>query len=73
MEKRNPNAPISGLQRQTIAQIDVLLLVLQREMCVTRDSVRWFANGQQFLQFDMADVLAANFGLEQATQTERRR
>lgn len=73
MNKRKPKAPISDLLRRTIAQSDVPLLVLQRETGVTRDSIRRFVNGEQFLRLDMADALAAYFGLKLATRTERRR
>lgn len=64
MSKRKPKSPISELLRRTIVQSDVPLLVLQRETGVTRDSIRRFVNGEQFLRLDMADALAAYFELE---------
>ena len=64
MNTRKSKSPISDLLRRTIANSDVPLLVLQRETGVTRDSIRRFANGQQSLRLDMADALAAYFGLE---------
>jgi plasmid maintenance system antidote protein VapI len=64
MKERKTKSPIADLLRRTIAQSDVPLLVLQRETGVTRDSIRRFVNGEQFLRLDMADALAAYFGLE---------
>lgn len=68
MKKRKHKAPISDLLRRTIAESDVPLLVLQRETGVTRDSIRRFVSGEQFLRLDMADKLAEYFGLELTKQ-----
>lgn len=73
MSKRKATSPISDLLRQTIANSDVPLLALQRETGVTRDSIRRFVNGQQFLRLDMADALAAYFQLALVPDSNRRK
>jgi plasmid maintenance system antidote protein VapI len=65
----NPDpAPISDLLRRTIAQaVDrgrTNYLTLERETGVTRASIMRFVRGPQSLRLDMADRLAAYFGLE---------
>ena len=57
-------APISDLLRRTIAESGVPLLRLERETGVTRASIMRFVRGSQSLRLDMADRLAAYFGLE---------
>ena len=64
MSKRTLKAPISDLLRKTIADCGVPLLVLERETGVQRGSIMRFVRGDQFLRLDMADRLAAYFGLE---------
>jgi len=64
MSKRKPEHPISDLLRRTIAESGVPYLVLERETGVTRSSIMRFVRGDQYLRLDMADRLAAYFGLE---------
>jgi plasmid maintenance system antidote protein VapI len=69
-------APISELLRQTIAQAvesgRTNYKALQRETGVTRGSIMRFVTGRQFLRLDMADRLAAFFGLELRTKRKGR-
>jgi plasmid maintenance system antidote protein VapI len=64
MSKSKRKAPISDLLRRTIEKSDVPLLVLEKETGVQRASIRHFVNGDQYLRLDMADALAAYFGLK---------
>jgi plasmid maintenance system antidote protein VapI len=61
-------APISELLRKTIATAidrgETTYLALERETRVTRASIMRFVRGAQSLRLDMADSLAAYFGLE---------
>jgi plasmid maintenance system antidote protein VapI len=57
-------APISDLLRRTIAESGIPLQRLERETGVTRASIMRFVRGTQSLRLDMADRLAAYFGLE---------
>jgi plasmid maintenance system antidote protein VapI len=61
-------APISDLLRRTIARAieggRTNYLALERETGVARASVRRFVRGTQSLRLDVADKLAAYFGLE---------
>jgi transcriptional regulator with XRE-family HTH domain len=68
MNASNNPAPISGPLRHAIAvaveQGQTNYLALERETGVTRASIRRFVNGERTLRLDMADRLAAYFGLE---------
>jgi plasmid maintenance system antidote protein VapI len=68
MNKANQPAPISDLLRRTIAQAvqsgRTNYKALQRETGVTRASIMRFVRGERFLRLDIADALAARFGLE---------
>jgi plasmid maintenance system antidote protein VapI len=57
-------APISDLLRRIIAESGVSYNSLQKETGVTRASIMRFVRGDQYLRLDMADRLAAYFGLE---------
>jgi plasmid maintenance system antidote protein VapI len=57
-------APISDLLRRTIAESGISYNALQKETGVTRASIMRFVRGDQYLRLDMADRLAAYFGLE---------
>ena len=63
-------APITSLLRQTIAESGIPYLALERATGVQRASIQRFVDGRQSLRLDMADRLAAYFGLE---LVERRR
>jgi plasmid maintenance system antidote protein VapI len=60
-------APISALLRRTIAEAveggRTNYKALERETGVTRASIMRFVRGSQSLRLDMADRLAAHFGL----------
>jgi plasmid maintenance system antidote protein VapI len=66
-EGRRP-APVSDLLRRTIREAvaagRVSLKGLERETGVTRASIMRFVRGEQSLRLDVADRLAAFFGLE---------
>lgn len=67
MSTRSKPAPISDLLRRTVlravGQGRTSYLALERETGVTRASIRRFVNGERSLRLDMADRLAAYFGL----------
>jgi plasmid maintenance system antidote protein VapI len=64
MSQANPPAPISELLRRTIAESGIPYKALERETGVARASIMRFVRGSQSLRLDMADRLAAYFGLE---------
>jgi plasmid maintenance system antidote protein VapI len=68
MDERDTPAPISDLLRQTIREAieagRTTYLALERDTGVTRASIMRFVRGDQSLRLDMADRLAAYFGLE---------
>jgi plasmid maintenance system antidote protein VapI len=64
MSQGNPPAPISELLRRAIAESGVPFKALERETGVARASIMRFVRGSQSLRLDMADRLAAYFGLE---------
>jgi hypothetical protein len=61
-------APISDLLRETIRRAieagETTYLGLEQETGITRASIMRFVRGTQFLRLDLADRLAARFGLE---------
>jgi plasmid maintenance system antidote protein VapI len=61
-------APISGLLRESILRAvesrRTSYKALERDTGVTRASIMRFVRGSQTLRLDMADRLAAYFGLE---------
>jgi plasmid maintenance system antidote protein VapI len=64
MSQGNPPAPITDLLRRTIAESGIPYKTLERETGVARASIMRFVRGTQSLRLDMADRLAAYFGLE---------
>jgi plasmid maintenance system antidote protein VapI len=64
MNARHPKTPISDLLRRTIAESGVSYNALQKETGVSRASIMRFVEGRQYLRLDMADRLAAYFGLD---------
>ena len=56
--------PIATVLRRTIVQSGMTYLALERETGVARASIMRFVNGERTLRLDMADRLAAFFGLE---------
>ena len=63
-------SPITDLLRETIIASKLPLLTLQEETGVKRASIMRFIRGQQSLRLDIADKLAAYFGLELRTIEE---
>jgi plasmid maintenance system antidote protein VapI len=68
MSNADQPTPISELLRRTIAEAvesgRTNYKALERETGVTRASIMRFVRGTQSLRLDMADRLAAYFGLE---------
>jgi plasmid maintenance system antidote protein VapI len=68
MSASDPPEPISDLLRRTIREAieagRTSYKALERETGVTRASIMRFVRGSQSLRLDMADRLAAFFGLE---------
>jgi plasmid maintenance system antidote protein VapI len=56
--------PISGLLRKAILDSGIPYKRLERETGVARGSIMRFVEGRQSLRLDLADRLAAFFGLE---------
>jgi plasmid maintenance system antidote protein VapI len=56
-------APITDLLRQMILESKMPLKALERETGVKRASIMRFIRGKQSLRLDIADRLAAYFGL----------
>ena len=71
MSKRT--APITDLLLQTIRAAiesgETNYLAMERETGLTRESIMRFVAGKQSLRLDMADRLAAYFGLELKRKT----
>ena len=76
MSDRDQRAPISDLLRQTVrAAVEggrTSYKGLERDTGVTRASIMRFVRGTQSLRLDMADRLAARFGLELRTRKKGR-
>jgi plasmid maintenance system antidote protein VapI len=64
MNASQSKTPISDLLRRTIAESGISYNALQRETGVTRASIMRFVRADQSIRLDMADRLAAYFGLE---------
>ena len=64
MKRTDEPAPISDLLRRTIAESGIPYLTLESETGIARASIMRFVRGTQFLRLDLADRLAAYFGLE---------
>jgi plasmid maintenance system antidote protein VapI len=76
MNDVNRPAPITDLLRQTISQAvesgRTNYKSLERETGVIRASIMRFVRGSQSLRLDLADALAAYFGLELRTKKKDR-
>jgi plasmid maintenance system antidote protein VapI len=57
-------SPITALLKRTIAESGIPYKALERETGVKRSSIQRFIDGRQSIRLDMADRLAAYFGLE---------
>lgn len=62
--KKRQTAPITDLLRRTIAESGIPLLRLSNDAGVARASLIRFVRGETSLRLDVADRLAAYFGLE---------
>jgi plasmid maintenance system antidote protein VapI len=75
MSDSDRTAPISDLLRRVIAEAieggRTNYKALERETGVTRASIMRFVRGSQSLRLDMADRLAAHFGLELRARKQR--
>ena len=64
----NNKQPITGLLHRTVARAlksgKTTYYALEQETGVVRASIRRFVRGERTLRLDMADKLAAHFGLE---------
>jgi plasmid maintenance system antidote protein VapI len=69
--KKQP-APITDLLRETIIASKLPMKALERETGVQRLSIARFVEGRQSLRLDVADKLAAYFGLELRTKRKGR-
>ena len=61
---KHSKSPFSDPLRSAIAKSGIPLLVLERETGVKRQSIAKFLRCEQSLRLDMADKLAAYFGIE---------
>ena len=64
MSKRKTTPTMTDVLRKAIADSGMSFLALERETGVLRQSLMKFARGEQSLRLDMADKLAAYFGIE---------
>ena len=64
MNADRSRSPISDLLRRTIAESGISYSAFQRQTGVTRASIMRFVRGDQSIRLDMADQLAAYFGLQ---------
>ena len=55
--------PFSEALRKAIAESGLAHIAIERETGVKRQSIMWFMRGERSLRLDIADRLAAYFGL----------
>ncbi|MCI0463812.1 MAG: helix-turn-helix transcriptional regulator [Gemmataceae bacterium] len=76
MSRAKQPSPISDLLRRTIREAveaeRTNYKALERDTGVTRASIMRFVRGSQSLRLDVADRLAAHFGLELRTKRKGR-
>lgn len=63
MKRAGPEPTVSAVLRAAIAASGLPYKALERETGVTRASIMRFVRGSQSLRLDMADRLAAYYGL----------
>ncbi len=68
---KNKKTSVSAVLKKAIAESDLTYLMLERETGVSRASIMRFMRSERTLRLDMADRLAAHFGIE-SRQRERR-
>jgi plasmid maintenance system antidote protein VapI len=71
MSKSKQAGPITDLLRQTIIESGMPMKALARETGVQRLSIMRFVRGVQSLRLDVADKLAAYFGLALVRTTKK--
>ena len=64
MTKRKTESPLTDPLRQAIADSGLPMLTIATETGIIRASLIRFARGDQSLRLDVADKLAAYFGLK---------
>src|SRR5687768_10501881 len=64
--------PITGALKRAIAESGMAHIAIERATGVKRQSIMRFMRGERSLRLDMADRLAAHFGLELQPAKERR-
>jgi plasmid maintenance system antidote protein VapI len=67
MSANESKLPMTDTLRRTIVESGMSYKALSRETGVARASIQRFIDGRQSLRLDMADRLAAYFGLSLAT------
>ena len=65
-------SPISDLLRDTITDSEILLLTIEQETGVKRQSIMRFLRRERSLRLDIADKLASYFKLELRTAGKRK-
>ncbi len=73
MTTKQPRSSITDPLRDAIVQSELSFLAIERETGVKRQSIMWFVRGERSLRLDMADKLAAYFGLELKPTKRRKR
>jgi plasmid maintenance system antidote protein VapI len=73
METDGRTAPISDALRRTIVESGITYKALERETGVSRASIMRFVRAERTLRLDMADRLAAYFGLSVRARTRKRK
>jgi plasmid maintenance system antidote protein VapI len=63
MSKRNPSSPLTEVLKDAIVESGISYKALSRDTGVARSSIQRFVDGRQSIRLDMADRLAAYFGL----------
>lgn len=72
MARRKPKQPLTDALRQAIAESKLPFLTLEEKTGVTRQSLMKFARGESSLRLDVADKVAAYFGLQVVPDGTRR-
>ena len=76
MKKQRATTPITDALRQSVSKAikseQTTYLALERETGVTRASIMRFVKGTRTLRLDMADRLAARFGLALTANEQRK-
>jgi plasmid maintenance system antidote protein VapI len=62
--KAQRRSPITDLLKDAIIESGIPYKALERETGVQRSSIQRFVDGRQSIRLDVADRLAAYFGLE---------